>query len=621
VTEHATLEGVVGNVLTVRFLRPIDLDRFMFEPGVLAARLPREAVETQAPIPADAAPTRTTLQQALAVTRVDELHRRGYRGKGVRVVVVGSDFTGAAELIGKGLPATTRILDLTAELSPAILPAPPFPNRTGTGTVTAQAVHAAAPDADLTLVRVDPSAFFQMLTVARLVRGQPGYSDALQSRITELAFASDDHRARYRDAVEEYRQAFANLSDEPRPRERRENARKALEALQVEEKELIARINRSTAFQRDLRALAGTHVVVNTLVWESGYPLDGLSELSTAIDLGFAGDAVVPMGVPRSATRPGVRKPMWVQAASGSGGSVWGGMFRDADGNGVMEFAPPTAELPQGMWTRELNFLASRAPDGKIVPELPKGARVRLVVQWREPRDPNVPEQIAPMFALRLGVFQQLDPQGTRRASDELAEVARSGQDPYLVRRAPTYLVFEQEVAWTVEAEGRYAVRVESPPVTNPLLPALAGGVEIYPRFHVEQVGAKPEDPRVVFSTFLDPVVGVGIPGDAGSAVTLGGTAEPQGRIVRGTAGGGLVTGGTGIPLRCKPDFLAADDIAVGSAAVRGPAVAAGFAAGVAACLVQTGASISDVFGVAGVETGRAIVLPREFFGYLPVRP
>jgi hypothetical protein len=611
VTEHATIEGVVGNIITLRFLRPADLERFMYEVGVVGARLPREAVETVAPIAPEAVAKRTTVEQALAATRMDELHRRGYRGKGVRVVVIGSDFTGAAELIGKGLPASTRVVDLTAELSPTILPAPPFPNRTGTGTVTAQTVHAAAPDAELTLVRVDPSAFFQLLTIARLVRGDPGYSDALQSRIVELSFAADDHRIRYREAVDEYRQAFANLSDEERPRQRRENARKALEALQVEEKELTTRIERSTAMQRASRSLAGAQVVVNSLVWESGYPLDGLSELSTAIDLGFAGEAVVPAGVPRSATRRTVRPPtVWVQAASNSGASVWGGMYRDADANGVMEFAAPSERLPPGTWTRELNFLATRTVEGKLVPTLPAGMKVRLVAQWREPRDPNVPEMLIPTHQVRLGIFQQLDPEGTKRASDELAEVARSAQEPYLVRRTATYLVFEQVVEWTVGAEGRYAVRVDVPRPTAPLLPALAGGAEIYPRFHVERVGAKPDDSRLVFETFVTSSGGVGIPGDSASALTIAGSAAHQ-----------LLGGGTGIALRMKPNFLAADDIAVGQTAVRGPAIAAGFAGGVAACLIQTGASVNDVFGVAGVEPGHAIVLPPEWFKRLPPRP
>src|SRR5262249_16155931 len=154
------------------------------------------------------------------------------------------------------------------------------------------------------------------------------------------------------------------------------------------EKELIARIDRSTALQRSIRALSGANVVVNTLVWESGYPLDGLSELSAAIDLGFAGDAVVPAGVPRSATRKTVRgAAMGGQAARNSGAWVWGGMSRDVDTNGVMEFAPPSTPLPPGTWTRELNFLATRTADGKVVPTLPAGMKARLVVQWREPRN------------------------------------------------------------------------------------------------------------------------------------------------------------------------------------------------------------------------------------------
>src|SRR5205085_1074571 len=79
--------------------------------------------------PPDSDAKRPTVEQMLAGSRLDELHRRGYRGQGVRVVVVASEFAGAAELIGKGLPACTRIVDLTAEPSPASLPAPPCPNR------------------------------------------------------------------------------------------------------------------------------------------------------------------------------------------------------------------------------------------------------------------------------------------------------------------------------------------------------------------------------------------------------------------------------------------------------------------------------------------------------------
>ena len=179
------------------------------------------------------------------------------------------------------------------------------------------------------------------------------------------------------------------------------------------------------------------------------------------------------------------------------------------------------------------------------------------------------------------------------------------------MRRTPTYVVFEQVVEWTVAAEGRYAVRVDVPRPPPPLLPVLASGAEIYPRFYLERVGAKPEDARVVFETFTETAAGVGIPGDAASALTVAGTTDPR----------RLVGGGTGIQLRKKPDFLAPDDLAVGGPAVRGPAVAAGFAGGVAACLIQSGAAVQDMFGIAGVEPGRPIVLPPEWFRRLPQRP
>src|SRR5207248_780088 len=47
--EYATLEGIVRNVVTIRFRSPAEVDRFLFEPGVEGMRLPREATETLAP--------------------------------------------------------------------------------------------------------------------------------------------------------------------------------------------------------------------------------------------------------------------------------------------------------------------------------------------------------------------------------------------------------------------------------------------------------------------------------------------------------------------------------------------------------------------------------------------
>jgi len=66
------------------------------------------------------------------------------------------------------------------------------------------------------------------------------------------------------------------------------------------------------------------------------------------------------------------------RSAGDTRGQAWAGPFRDADGNGVMEFAPATAPLPPGRWTHELNFLAWQPAEGTRTADLPAGARIRL---------------------------------------------------------------------------------------------------------------------------------------------------------------------------------------------------------------------------------------------------
>src|SRR5205807_2664477 len=99
------------------------------------------------------------------------------------------------------------------------------------GIAAAMAAHLAAPDAQLTLVRVDPASLFQVLAVSRYVRGEIDYSEALQSRITELSQKAETLRGRYLDAAEEYRKAFMNFSDEDEPRLRRDRAKQNLDIL------------------------------------------------------------------------------------------------------------------------------------------------------------------------------------------------------------------------------------------------------------------------------------------------------------------------------------------------------------------------------------------------------
>src|SRR5439155_8588938 len=109
-------------------------------------------------------------QEALRASGLDRLHQSGQRGQGVRVAIVDSDFRGWENQ----LPPGTRLLDLTAELGPDLLPEP-YPDdqqAVGAGTQWARAVALAAPEAALTLVRIDPASPHQLLAVARYLAGE-----------------------------------------------------------------------------------------------------------------------------------------------------------------------------------------------------------------------------------------------------------------------------------------------------------------------------------------------------------------------------------------------------------------------------------------------------------------
>src|SRR5262249_44494068 len=157
-------------------------------------------------------------------------------------------------------------------------------------------------------------------------------------RITELSNRAEELRRQYLDAVAKYQKALQDpgtgLKDDP-AQKRRDDARRVLDAVTKEREQLAVWVNRLEALYAALKSLNGAQVVVNTLVWETGYRLDGLSELSRLVDQTFAGE-VYPVPLTRSATRPRFApQPVWVQAASPSVGSVWGGPYLDIDGNGV----------------------------------------------------------------------------------------------------------------------------------------------------------------------------------------------------------------------------------------------------------------------------------------------
>lgn len=593
----ATVEGAVGHVLTLRFVVGSDAERFAAEPGVVYIRLPRPATETAAPAVAGA-PAATAPAAALGAAKLDAFHKNGFAGQGTKVVVIATEFPGLKAAPGGGhtLDAAgppVTLLDLTAELSPELQPAPAADATESVGTAAARAARLAAPKADLVLVRVDPASLFQVVTVARFARGDATFSDAMQSRIVELSVRTEELKKRNTEAVVEYQVAMRNNSEDAGAEARRTAATKALNDVIVEESAASRAVARATALQRSMEALSGATVVVNTLAWDAGFPMDGLSALSRYVDTGYAGDATVEP-VSRSATRPRQSpRPVWVQAASPAVGSVWGGPFVDADGNTKAEFAPPGVPVPKGEWTRELNFLASRTADGTESPTLKAGTKVRLTVQWRETHDAAGYGGTAAVFPLTIRVFQQLDPAGAVRASDELKEVARPVGGPYRLVAEPTYGIYEQVVEFAVPEDGRYAVLMEGAELYDARLPALRRHVQVNPRVLAEFVGTAG---RPVFASFAPPAGGVGMPADARSAVTVAAAGLPH---LRGA--------GSGVALLAKPDLFA--DGSVGGS-VRGNAVAAGFAGGGIAVLVGAGAPPTELLRSVGLRRGGPFVVP-----------
>src|SRR5262249_37712178 len=143
-----------------------------------------------------------------------------------------------------------------------------------------------------------------------------------------------------------------------------------------------------------------------------------------------------------------LRPALWFQAAGNARGQAWTGLFRDADADGVMEFADARAPLPPGNWDHQVNFLAWQPFRGPRARLLPAGTRVRVTLQWPEPHDPDFARPgrdpyRPPLAPLRLVVLGQPDPDGQKRPSDDLVLVAESSGLPQRIDNRPSGATYE----------------------------------------------------------------------------------------------------------------------------------------------------------------------------------
>lgn len=605
---------------------------------VRLARPPRVAVDPGVRVAADNA-------RALGESGLTALHRRGFRGRGVRVVVIDGDFHGHEELISTGrLPAGTRHVDLTAQRSAELFPdpLPPDPKRLGHGTRCALALALAAPEAELTLLRIDPAAPHMLREAAAYLNGEPVTSAYLELRRDELVVAANELKARRAALLAERRrvlEAFEDEADFDRQfgilgpvgawlySARRWHALRLAE-FERDEQRFRQRELRYLRLMEDLLALRGTHVVSCSLAWADGYPLGGSSPLSRWFD---------------DFSR---YRALWFQSAGNTGGQTWAGPFRDDDGNGAMEFAGPGA-MPPGRWTRELNFLGWRPFGGDTVPDLPAGVKARVAVQWREPHDPDYfirpgeeDRYRIPLAELRLIVLRQRDPAGKALPADALDVVAVSYGTPRRLDNQPNRSTYEMAVEFPIAKDGRYAVRLErqvparwtllvdprsgrewvgqvsglTPTGLRPLgvatLPALEKRWELSPRLFVtvadDAAGGKGQ---VVFLDFPTTLGNVGMPGDARSLVTVG-AADLAGRPEPYSAKGPPPN----LENLLSPDVFAYDRLDLGkdqAGVAFGTSLATPFAAGLAASRLSAGTTRDQFLSSLPRRPGGLLTIPR----------
>ncbi len=496
----ALIEGRIGSTVTVK-TKAKNAVALAAVPGVSTLRLPVRGQSQVLAAPADSPPG------VLGSNALTFLQSVPNRGLGLRIAIVDSDFRGAAGLIGKRLPGNTHFVDLGSECDSFLKPASIGGDELGTGTLSALALAKYAPQAEFTLLRIDPEAPFQLLEAARFIQGDDFLPDSLLTRAYELTETRDALRKKKAALLVERAAVLDTFAIDQKTLDRREAYFKAQAAFDLEEKGADEREKRYLTLVAELRALRGIKLLVNDLFWAEGQPAEGASTMAHYFN-----------DTPFHAAS-------WFQASGLLPGQVWTGLFRDLDGNNVMEFAGPNAPLAAGRWTPELDFIGFQPMKGNVNADLPKGT-YRITVQWREAHDPAVIEPAhyrVPLAKLRLVVMHQRDPQGKLLATDQLDVVAYSSGLPQRLDQSSNSSTYEQSVEFTVDQPGRYALRVEGRapaslrPDTVPNLPLLNQiRGELRPRLLIQNVDAASRlQGRPLFLDYATAEGGQGIPAGA----------------------------------------------------------------------------------------------------------
>lgn len=632
------IEGELGPYVT-GLIRLEEVRSLAAVPVVSGIRLPHV---TQPDVESAVAPKGDNVR-ALKQSGLRELHQRGFRGQGIRLAIIDTDFRAWQDFVARRLlPPRTKLVDLTTEKDPEIYPQPMpgDPKQVGHGTLCAVAAALAAPEVELVLLRIDAPSPLRLQQVIRHLRGDTS-SVHLDLRRAELESAGATLRRQREEILRERDIILRDFTDETEVMRnfaflgaargwifsKREWSLQRLAWQEKEEATFKARERRFADFFREIVGLRGIPLAMAPFVWNDTYPLGGASPWTRWFD-----------------SQP-LRAPLWFQPVGNARGQAWMGLYQDADSNGVMEFVSPRAPIPAGRWSHELNFLAWRPHLGEKTLDLPAKAGLRVSLQWREPHDPayfvRPGEEDAyrqPLADLRLVVLRQRDPSGKTESSDFFDVVARSPLSPQRLDNVPSASVYEQSVDFTVERPGRYAVRIERPrerewflradprlgrltftllqglqstgvrPAGAPALPELEKQWELWPRLFVQTVddGLRLQG-RPVWHDYSTDFGTLGTPADARQVIAVGGADfadQPQPYTTIGAP--------ANLELYRQPAVLAYDELQLGAGGAHGSSVAASFVAGMGAALLSSGMTAADLYQFFQNQKGRALrVSPR----------
>jgi hypothetical protein len=630
------VEGQLGQFVTALGL-PAHIKELAARPEVVTLRLPMPARVDADPALKPAGDD----ARVLAQSGVAELHRRGATGKRVRLGIIDTDFRGWRKLVSDGkLPAQTRMVDLTTESDPQVRPAAETgaEDEFGHGTLCAQAAALAAPDAELTLIRLAGIAPYQLDEVLRHV--ESGFVSAMtERRRDELVAIRAILERRRSELLQERRIILENFADETALHDEydflgavmgwifsdREWHRQRVAYQERLEADLRRRDERFTGFVRDLQSLRGIQVLANPLGWNSSYPA-GVSPLGGAF-----------------AEQP-PNAPLWFQSAGNTRGQSWLGPYRSLAGAAALQFADSGAPLPVGRWTTELNFLAWQPHEGAAVADLPDKVSLRLTLQWREPHDPDYflppgepdPYQQA-LAGMRLVLLRQRDPEAKAVPGDAFDVVARSTGVPTRLEHRPGSSFYELALDVNIDQPGRYAVRIEkqtdtrwelvphptrpeqvvlrqvtgltptgSRPLGAPVLPGLDRNWELQLHLFVETTDdASRRQGRAVLADFRSDAGAIGVPAAARGVFSVGAVDlkdRPQPYSAVGTP---MLAELNRLPLLWTYDSI---DLAGGAA--RGASVATAYAAGTTAALLSSGVSQAQAAAWLRGRSGEVLRVP-----------